>query len=263
MLGSIALALNKFGVLPSMALTEQGMLIGSVLDVVLLSIALADRVREERVLRERAQKRALDAEHAAREQLTQAVEDRTRELNEAMGRLQDVNARLEELSNVDGLTNVGNRRYFDRMLDSLWQDAEENGGELGLVLFDVDHFKSINDRFGHLQGDEVLKAVAKRVEEVLVRHDHVLARYGGEEFAVLLPGSSLRRSTALAEEVRDAIGTMKLEVDGAVLPVRVSGGVSARGELVETTTALVDRADDALYRAKDAGRNRVLSASNG
>ncbi|MEM9300655.1 MAG: diguanylate cyclase [Pseudomonadota bacterium] len=256
-LGCIALALNKFGVLPSVPLTEQGMLIGSVVDVVLLSIALADRVREERALREQAQQHALAVEHAAREELEQAVDDRTRELNDAMVQLQAANEQLEQLSNVDGLTSVHNRRFFDNMLEEHWTASEQEDSDLSLILFDVDHFKQVNDIHGHLLGDECLKAIAGCIHEVMAPHDHVLARYGGEEFAAILPGVDGNRAAELAEAVRVAVAKLKIRFEDREISVKISAGVAGRKDRVDSAIQLVNWADHALYQAKETGRNRI------
>ena len=256
-LGSIALALQKFGVLPRNAFTEQGMLIGAVMDVVLLSIALADRVRQERALREQAQQHALEIEHAARERLGRAVQDRTRELEETMVQLRSANEKLQRLSDLDGLTGVHNRRFFDTVLEREWNRARENDTELSLILIDVDHFKSVNDEYGHLLGDECLKAIAGSISDSLQNTDHTLSRYGGEEFAVLLPDCSGARAAELANRVREDVSKIKVHQNGREVELRISAGVAGSNDRPPTAEQLVNCADEALYRAKKHGRNRV------
>ena len=156
---------------------------------------------------------------------------------------------------TDPLTGVPNRRWFQDRAAAALLEASRHGHPLGAVFIDVDHFKQINDRLGHEAGDLVLKATARRIDGVR-RSEDLLCRYGGEEFVLLLPHADLAQSAMFGERVRSAIGSIPIEAKGQTLTVTVSVGVACFrfGELVE---ALIKRADEAMYRAKEKGRNRV------
>ena len=172
------------------------------------------------------------------------------------------NARLhrivERQALVDGLTGLANRRHGDATLASELARAERLGGPVGLILADVDDFKSVNDVHGHPTGDNVLRAFAQTLLET-IREIDTAARWGGEEFAVILPGTDIDGAAHLAERVRRALaGREILSADGERVPVTASFGVTASGPST-TMKELVDEADEALYRAKRAGKNRVYA----
>lgn len=164
------------------------------------------------------------------------------------------------LARTDFLTGVPNRRQIVELGQHLLAATRSSGEALGVLLLDLDHFKSINDDFGHQTGDRALRAVADELKRHLRRGDE-LGRYGGEEFAVLLPGASDARSLAVAERLRSAVATVAPESLGLDRVLTVSVGVAtARGE--GDFGELVARADRALYAAKQAGRNRVARAAD-
>jgi diguanylate cyclase (GGDEF)-like protein len=177
------------------------------------------------------------------------------DLAEAQQRLTEQNVLLRELAVVDELTSLRNRRFFDRTLQYEVDRMKRYDRHLSLVLIDVDHFKSVNDRFGHLMGDEVLKVVARCLEKN-VRKADLAARYGGEEFALVLPETGLAGALHVAERVRESVE--QLELDG--FKVTVSLGVAT----VEKSwpgdiPGIVRAADQALYQAKRTGRNKVVT----
>ncbi len=156
---------------------------------------------------------------------------------------------------TDALTGLDNRRILDQAIDKVYLDgARGSAAESSIILLDLDHFKKINDKYGHQIGDEVLKSVGKRLREAAVGASCV-ARYGGEEFVALLP-VGLDKACRLAEEVRDAIGSCPVIVDGHTLSVSASLGVAVC-ESDEKPKSWVRRADAALYFAKGKGRNCV------
>jgi diguanylate cyclase (GGDEF)-like protein len=167
-------------------------------------------------------------------------------------------AELKSLARLDPLTGVNNRRALVEVIDHALDAAAGAGRPLGLVMLDADHFKAVNDRFGHSGGDKVLLSLVDHVQPVLGRHD-VLGRIGGEEFVVLSPGSGLSQTRALGERIRAAVESMQLELDGHVLEMTVSVGVTAVVPGEDDVAALLQRADRALYAAKRAGRNRVVA----
>lgn len=167
--------------------------------------------------------------------------------------------RVRENAEHDGLTGLFNRRSFDQRMDAERARLERYGHPLALLLIDVDHFKSINDRFGHEAGDAVLRAVA-RVVQAGVRDVDMTARFGGEEFAVLLPETRPDAAGDVAERLRAAVERIELPWNGETIRVRISVGVSSWPDCVRDPTALIRSADAALYQAKTLGRNRVIRA---
>jgi len=175
--------------------------------------------------------------------------------------LKESHGRLQRLSLRDGLTDIGNRRAFDLSLDQAWGEAVRTHGTLGLVMFDIDRFKQYNDLLGHLQGDDCLRQVAE-VVAALVEQEHetaTFARFGGEEFAVILPGKSLAETIALAEQIQGRLADARMKHPASAQGwVTVSLGVAARSPHPgENPDCLVRTADQALYRAKQAGRNCI------
>ncbi|MHB8765825.1 MAG: sensor domain-containing diguanylate cyclase [Deferrisomatales bacterium] len=165
---------------------------------------------------------------------------------------------LKALAATDGLTGLANRRVFlDRLAAEAVRSRRYPGG-LALILLDVDHFKKVNDTHGHPAGDEVLRRVAQCLRG-FARETDLVARYGGEEFAALLPSTDLAGARILAERVRAGIEALAVTWDGKTIPVRASLGVSTLEGEKDTPEALVARADQALYAAKQGGRNRVTA----
>ena len=170
--------------------------------------------------------------------------------------LEAANEALAKESTTDSLTQVANRRAFELKLDEEFDRAARYGTELSLMLLDADHFKSVNDEFGHSAGDETLKQMAE-IFTSNTRLSDTPARYGGEEFAILLPNAGREVALELAERFRAAIEN----ADWEFRPMTVSVGVATRSDFVQTRRALVDAADRVLYEAKSEGRNRVAQAS--
>jgi diguanylate cyclase (GGDEF)-like protein len=176
--------------------------------------------------------------------------------------------RLKAAGLTDTLTGVKNRRYFEARSKEEVAFALRNHLPLACLFFDIDKFKSMNDTYGHQVGDEVLKYVAK-VIQVQLRASEVLARYGGEEFVVLLPGVSEHNAVATAERIRKIVAAQSIPVDAKrTIRLTISCGVSVLGLTPETSSnaelnssllsAMISRADQGVYRAKDLGRNQVV-----
>ncbi len=167
---------------------------------------------------------------------------------------------LEDLSLVDGLTGIGNRRRFDEFLVREWRRSRRARAPLALVLLDVDYFKAYNDQYGHAAGDDCLREVAATIAMLVRRPGDLCARYGGEEFAAILPQTDLAGAYTLGERIRAAVLALEIPHAGsAVSPnITVSVGVAASDSSVdEEPEDLLREADRRLYEAKTAGRNRI------
>jgi len=169
-------------------------------------------------------------------------------------------SRLYHLADTDALTGVFNRRKLIDLLPREMYRSRRYGVPLSLALFDLDHFKAVNDTYGHAAGDEVLKVFANLVKGV-VRQSDILARYGGEEFLLVLPETTLAEAQALTNRLRVMTSELALVHEGNEIRVTVSAGVAQAHETDSDADVLLSRADDALYEAKHTGRNRVVAAA--
>lgn len=166
--------------------------------------------------------------------------------------------RMQRLAALDPLTETYNRRFGLARLHDEFARAVRNGSPLGILMFDLDHFKQINDTYGHLTGDRVLARLARLARSVL-REGDVLVRYGGEEFLAILPGAARHDLQQVGERLRRLVEETSIADDGRAIRITVSIGGSAYPEVdVENETALVGHADRALYLAKESGRNRAI-----
>jgi len=197
--------------------------------------------------------RDLEVSQAATEQAVQ----RMRQQNEELQRMNEI---LEQLSITDGLTTLHNHRYFQEYLAKEVKRASRTGEPLSLVMIDIDHFKMWNDRLGHSGGDDILRRIAEIMQQ-LTRETDLLARYGGEEFALLLPDTELEGAIRLAEKIRGTVAETRFFIDppSERQPVTVFVGVSV---FTGDKRAFFDEADQALYRAKAAGRDCVMVAGH-
>lgn len=190
--------------------------------------------------------------------------------------MRDVTARMEResqlemLSQVDGLTGLGNRRLFDQGLENEWRRATREHSELSLLLIDIDFFKTLNDQLGHPAGDECLRAVAEEIRLTFHRASDLVARYGGEEFAVILPNTSAAGARLQAEKIRENIQRLRIAHPGrpddrpwVTVSIGVGTAVGGNHRNIPSAQALLQCVDDALYAAKSHGRNRVWAATSG
>jgi diguanylate cyclase (GGDEF)-like protein len=162
----------------------------------------------------------------------------------------------ERLAFSDTLTGIRNRRYFMQHVLHEFSAQKNISAIMGIILFDIDHFKRVNDTFGHDCGDEALKMVAAYAQSVL-RESDLLARFGGEEFIVLVQNLELQNLARLARRILKRIESMKFIYNGEVIPITVSAGVAIRKDIIQAHTEVIKNADNAMYRAKANGRNRV------
>lgn len=165
---------------------------------------------------------------------------------------------IYRLTTVDGLTQIFNKRYFTETVDRELSRSNRYGRNLTLIMIDIDHFKRINDSAGHLAGDHVLKQLASTVK-TRIRREDVFARYGGEEFAILLPEVNLKGANLTAEKIRKVVEKTPFRFDEEDIPVTVSLGVAQASKDTTEASALIRAADEKLYEAKRAGRNRIAS----
>ncbi|MCA9738964.1 MAG: diguanylate cyclase [Gemmatimonadota bacterium] len=175
--------------------------------------------------------------------------------------LEEANTELERLANSDTLTGLSSRRYFLQQLERECRRSQRHGHDFALMLLDLDHFKEVNDAFGHQVGDEVLVATARAVRSV-AREVDVTGRIGGEEFAILLPETDLEGASALAERIRTEVADARhTDPDQKPFRVTISIGITTWGMGRDTPSELLRAADRALYAAKRSGRNRVVRAA--
>ncbi len=163
---------------------------------------------------------------------------------------------IYQLATHDALTDLNNRRHFIELADNEIARATRHGRALSLCILDVDLFKPVNDRYGHISGDEVLRQIAGLLREQ-VRNDDIAARIGGEEFALLLPESDAEAARVFADRLREVIAATLFSPGGEPQHITVSIGIAALAENRDTRPTLMAAADTALYRAKSEGRNRV------
>ncbi|WP_157447325.1 GGDEF domain-containing protein [Catenovulum agarivorans] len=198
----------------------------------------------------------------AYEMLESDVRERNFELEVTLRELQDKNRELEQLNTLDALTGVRNRRYFDQRIQAEIRRGRREQTELGLIMLDIDHFKSINDKHGHLVGDQVIQHIASLCKKLLPRSTDALCRYGGEEFAIILPNTPLPGVLQVANHLREQIELSVCAAEGQDIQVTASLGVHSQQILHETqSTDLIALADKALYQAKQSGRNQVCQSN--
>jgi diguanylate cyclase (GGDEF)-like protein len=187
---------------------------------------------------------------------------RERDLLRVTQQLQEANRALQQLSTLDGLTGIANRRAFDSFLADEWKQAVRDRHDLALILIDIDHFKAFNDGYGHQEGDECLRSVARVLHDGVKRSTDLVARYGGEEFAVVLPHTERGAAVRIAEQLRAAVEGLGMPNTHAPSGrVTISAGVGHVWPRRQDEPArLVRAADEALYQAKAEGRNRVRAA---
>ncbi|MCL2345928.1 MAG: diguanylate cyclase [Desulfobulbus sp.] len=192
-----------------------------------------------------------------RKEAEQALQERNRQLQWRLDEITRLQAALREQAVRDSLTGLYNRRYLDGILEREVSRARREGSPLSLVMLDIDHFKPVNDTYGHPAGDEVLRLLAATLQAD-IRTEDTACRYGGEEFLILLPNMPLAAAVERAEGWRRAVAALTVDYGGLAIHFTISLGVAAYPEHGQTPGDLIRCADQALYRAKAAGRNRTL-----
>ena len=254
LVGIGAFSAIAFGLLPKTFYTEYGLQVGSALEMLMLSVALGQRYASLRNENERIVQ-------SANAELERNVSARTHELRQALTQLGEANAQLREYSRRDPLTGVYNRRHFREAFEQHLRDRRHRTEPLALLIADLDNFKRINDKHGHLVGDNCLRIAARLFDEEIAVAGGLVARFGGEEFVALLPGLAAREAMEVAESVRTRVSVASDEDGGPPAPLTVSIGVHVVPPGEHPVPEDVIRiADGALYRAKHDGRNRVALA---
>lgn len=257
LLGTISFSLVAFGLLPKTFYTEYGVQMGSALEMLLLSIALGRRYASLRHENERIV-------GEANLRLERKVAQRTQELRGTLAQLEDAHSRLRDSSRRDGLTGLYNRTHFREAFEALLAESREQGRPLSLLMIDLDHFKNINDRYGHLVGDDCLRWAAHRIGDALRPHKALLARFGGEEFIVGLPNHDLASAADVGETLRRQLQEDACRVRGHQIRISASIGVHAV-QSAQDPNASIDAAlmaaDLALYSAKAKGRDQVCTSN--
>jgi diguanylate cyclase len=256
-------ALTSRGIIPFYSLAPEIMKWAAAFELLFFSFALADLVNNERKLREqaqnefaKAQKELLDSQIQQTEKLDELVRQRTEEL-------EVVNRRLQDLNKTDELTGFFNRRHLNEVLPKEYQRAFREKSNLSIILFDIDHFKQINDKYGHPFGDLCLKKVGELLRDTPHRPSDMAFRYGGEEFVVVLPNTNLEGAMVLAERLRNTISQYVISDDKHSSTITTSMGVASEIPTNrEGHGKLLSKADQRLYLAKENGRNQVVACDD-
>lgn len=249
--------LEKFAFLPTTYWAEVFLPAGMLLELILLSLALGERIYSDKQYRIQAQQEIIQLQVKGHEELEQKVQLRTLELEEA-------NTKLHLLATIDALTGIFNLRHFLERGTHDIKIAQRHQRPIALIMLDIDHFKSVNDTYGHDVGDKVLKHVVDICCR-MNRETDIIGRLGGEEFGILLPETPAASAYAVAERLRCEIEVSSIDHEGTTIFVSVSQGICTIDSTQPYLTIKQMRkvADTALYQAKESGRNRtVMSAGN-
>ncbi|KZN46994.1 hypothetical protein N482_01915 [Pseudoalteromonas luteoviolacea NCIMB 1942] len=252
--GGIILAANKFNFLPSNWFTEHALTIGTTIEVACLSFAMAERINSERKKRIVAQAKSMSEIRKANQLLAVEVESRTREL-------QDAYDKLKHTSRIDELTQVFNRRSLNEALNTECLRAKRFAHSISLLMVDIDHFKKVNDTYGHQCGDKCLSHVASVLKGACTRAGDTVTRYGGEEFCILLPECNEHDALELGEIIRKRTQATVVRFEDCAIKMTVSIGVTTGWGHDLEPHKLIKQADMALYCAKQHGRNQVSLGS--
>jgi diguanylate cyclase (GGDEF)-like protein len=253
LLSVMANSLGYLGVIDSMFIQRHAIMLGSGIEILLFSWVLAVRYNEQR-------REKLEAQQRYNEELERSVEERAFELQIALRELQDVNAELEKRNYEDSLTGLYNRRYFSQQIEKEYRRAYRNKRPLSLLMVDIDHFKKVNDTYGHFIGDQILKGMADRLKDSAKRPGDIVCRYGGEEFAVILADCSQAQAEAFADRLVTQVRSQPFETDSGARHITISVGVAElNSQSGQSTEHLFKAADEALYRAKREGRDQVVT----
>ncbi|WP_320820177.1 diguanylate cyclase [Thalassolituus sp.] len=256
---SSAVILSRLNIIPASTLVDNAMMVATLVEVLLFAFALSMRIAMDRDLLEQVQAESanakdqlLDAQLAQNIRLDHLVKMRTQELENA-------NSLLKKISTTDALTGLHNRRHLDECLDEQQRLADRKAITLSLLILDLDHFKQLNDKYGHIFGDECLRQASERIQACVKRPQDRVFRYGGEEFVVVLPDTSVSAAKYIAEKILTNFRSEAVVVQGERVALTISIGIASRdgNERGIDVAELLQEADEHLYRAKELGRDRV------
>jgi diguanylate cyclase (GGDEF)-like protein len=256
LVGAFISALTVAGFLPYSFLTFHAVEFGLLADMILLSLAMADRINLARIEREIVLQRAMDKELAAKDLMYQATESLEQTVAHRTEDLLAAKEEAEQLARIDVLTGIANRRAFQEIAREEYTRTQRHNRDLAVIVFDLDHFKHINDSFGHQAGDLVINHAARLATDT-VREIDTVGRTGGEEFAILLPETDIVQAEEIAERLRDQMERSLVIEDDREISYTSSFGLALVEEGDDSTDLALKRADVALYASKNAGRNRV------
>ncbi|MGM0501757.1 MAG: diguanylate cyclase [Bacillota bacterium] len=213
---------------------------------------------QQKLLKETQEK--LEVEVSERKYAEKLLNQKVEELEKTQDKLEQANQKLKDMSFLDGLTGIPNRRRFDKILKKEWNRSLRHNEYLSALMLDIDFFKEFNDNYGHLAGDDCLKKIAAVLSETLKRSSDFVARYGGEEFVVILPKTKQDEAVAIAEKLRKKIEEQEIRHEDSSVSEYVTVSVGVATVIVSDSLAaneFIDVADKALYQAKNNGRNQV------
>lgn len=237
-------------------------MLSSQVSVQIAEIYIAQREALESEMQSRqAQEELLILQNENQEQLESRVQERTLELNIALQELEEANRELEQKNTFDDLTGLYNRRFYDQKLLAEFRRSRRNLTPLSLVVIDIDHFKLVNDNYGHSAGDKCLVTLGLLIKQILRRSSDIGCRYGGEEFCLILPETDSEGAVAFAQELRELVMNKPFELDTTAIDLTISCGVSTYQQQKDILPVdIFNEADKALYKAKLNGRNQVQVA---
>jgi diguanylate cyclase len=275
--GGILLAFSKLGILERNVITENALQIGTTFSIIWLSFALGEYIAQQNKERNKAKQNALDyalkiaeerqeklsaqdeilaLQKSSNHELEILVKQRTVQLEQIMVDLEKANSRLEHISNLDELTGIYNRRYFNQKFDAEFKRAHRQNQSISFLMIDVDHFKSVNDNYGHLVGDICLKRISKLLSNSISRPNDILSRFGGEEFVIVLPDTTFEGATFVANRLLKSVEAETVIYEDISIKLTVSIGLAT---LIpkdnDRPQSIILAADNALYEAKESGRN--------
>ena len=244
--------------------------------IALTLIAISQYIQQRDVKVSQQQKRLAEAEaneaiqsetirlqELHQEELESKIQERTFELEVTLRELQEKNLELEELNTLDALTGLRNRRHFDKKITMEFRRSRREQTPLAVVMLDIDHFKTINDEYGHLAGDDAIKYVAATIKGALRRPSDIACRYGGEEFALILPNTDSQGAKLVSESIRTNIAKHPIKTSSGDVKLTISAGIFSHiADASLDPNQYTDWADKALYTAKQQGRNRVCFADS-
>ena len=249
----LAVLLAKFGIIPRSFLSDDILPWTTLVQVVLLSMALGERMNIERKRRINAQKQIIRMQDFNKRELELQVQERTIALEKA-------NHQLEILATTDALTGLYNRRHFLNQAQQLIDISIRHQHPIAMVMLDIDHFKAVNDQYGHAAGDHVLCSLSEALTKASRKTD-IIGRVGGAEVAILLIDATPSMADMLAERLRSTVEKLDIKYDQQPIPLTISAGICTKA-VTQKEIKILDMmkcADQGLYQAKNGGRNRVIT----